>query len=172
MPAHRGRRVARAGRADRQGRHPHRGPLRRAGAAAVDRVRAGARARGRVPRRADRGARPAGPAQPLGPARRAQRVGRTVVLTTHYMDEAETLCDRVAIMDHGRILQLDTPQALVRGLARPMRISVARRRRRPGRRTPRRAPSSRPATAWAITSSQPGGRARRARRARALHGSR
>ena len=35
--------------------------------------------------------------------------GRTVVLTTHYMDEAEALCDRVAIMDHGRILQLDTP---------------------------------------------------------------
>ncbi len=38
--------------------------------------------------------------------------GRTVVLTTHYMDEAEVLCDRVAIMDHGRILQLDTPANL------------------------------------------------------------
>ena len=38
--------------------------------------------------------------------------GRTVVLTTHYMDEADTLCDRVAIMDHGRILQLDTPANL------------------------------------------------------------
>jgi ABC-2 type transport system ATP-binding protein len=38
--------------------------------------------------------------------------GRTVVLTTHYMDEAEHLCDRVAIMDRGRILQLDTPEAL------------------------------------------------------------
>ncbi|HEX2896025.1 MAG TPA: ABC transporter ATP-binding protein [Marmoricola sp.] len=53
--------------------------------------------------------------------------GRTVVLTTHYMDEAEALCDRVAIMDHGRILELDTPRALVRGLDAPVRISVAAR---------------------------------------------
>jgi ABC-2 type transport system ATP-binding protein len=51
--------------------------------------------------------------------------GRTVVLTTHYMDEAEALCDRVAIMDQGRILELDTPRALVRGLDAPVRISVA-----------------------------------------------
>ncbi len=35
--------------------------------------------------------------------------GITVVLTTHYMEEADTLCDRVAIVDHGRILALDTP---------------------------------------------------------------
>jgi ABC-2 type transport system ATP-binding protein len=53
--------------------------------------------------------------------------GRTVVLTTHYMDEAEALCDRVAIMDRGRILELDTPRALVRGLDAPVRISVAAR---------------------------------------------
>jgi ABC-2 type transport system ATP-binding protein len=51
--------------------------------------------------------------------------GRTVVLTTHYMDEAEVLCDRVAIMDAGRILQLDTPAALVRRLDAPIRISLA-----------------------------------------------
>jgi ABC-2 type transport system ATP-binding protein len=51
--------------------------------------------------------------------------GRTVILTTHYMDEAEALCDRVAIMDAGRILELDTPAALVRGLDAPVRISVA-----------------------------------------------
>ena len=50
--------------------------------------------------------------------------GRTVVLTTHYMDEAEVLCDRVAIMDHGRILRLDTPAALIRGLDAPTRITV------------------------------------------------
>jgi ABC-2 type transport system ATP-binding protein len=50
--------------------------------------------------------------------------GRTVVLTTHHMDEAETLCDRVAIMDHGEILQLGAPAALVRGLDTPVRISV------------------------------------------------
>jgi ABC-2 type transport system ATP-binding protein len=51
--------------------------------------------------------------------------GRTVVLTTHYMDEAEVLCDRVAIMDHGRILQFDSPAALIRGLDAPARITVA-----------------------------------------------
>ncbi len=50
--------------------------------------------------------------------------GRTVVLTTHYMDEAEILCDRVAIMDAGRILEIDTPAALVRGLDAPARITV------------------------------------------------
>jgi ABC-2 type transport system ATP-binding protein len=51
--------------------------------------------------------------------------GRTVVLTTHYMDEAEALCERVAIMDHGRLLRLDSPAALVRGLDAPTRITVA-----------------------------------------------
>ena len=35
---------------------------------------------------------------------RSRRAGGTVVLTTHYMDEAERLCDRVAIVDHGRII--------------------------------------------------------------------
>jgi len=38
--------------------------------------------------------------------------GQTILLTTHYMEEADRLCERVAIMDHGRILALDTPQAL------------------------------------------------------------
>ena len=42
------------------------------------------------------------------------REGQTVVLTTHYMEEADQLCDRVAIMDHGRVLALDTPDALKR----------------------------------------------------------
>lgn len=51
--------------------------------------------------------------------------GRTVVLTTHYMDEAEALCDRVAIMDDGRVLKADTPVALVRDLDAPTRISLA-----------------------------------------------
>ena len=41
-----------------------------------------------------------------------QREGKTIVYTTHYMEEAERLCDRVAIMDHGKLLALDT----VRGL--------------------------------------------------------
>ncbi len=52
--------------------------------------------------------------------------GRTVVLTTHHMEEAETLCDRVAVMDHGKIVELDSPSALVRGLDAPVRVSVAR----------------------------------------------
>ncbi len=40
--------------------------------------------------------------------------GQTILLTTHYMEEADALCDRVAIMDHGRILALDTPEELKR----------------------------------------------------------
>lgn len=39
--------------------------------------------------------------------------GTTVVITTHYMDEAEELCDRIAIMDSGKIISLDTPDALI-----------------------------------------------------------
>ncbi len=42
--------------------------------------------------------------------------GKTVLLTTHFMEEAERLCDRVAILDHGRIVALDTPEALIRSL--------------------------------------------------------
>jgi len=50
--------------------------------------------------------------------------GRTVVLTTHYMEEAEQLCDRVAIIDHGKILEIDTPDALIRGLDVPTRVRL------------------------------------------------
>jgi ABC-2 type transport system ATP-binding protein len=39
--------------------------------------------------------------------------GTTVIITTHYMDEAEYLCDRVAIMDEGRIIALDKPDKLI-----------------------------------------------------------
>ena len=42
--------------------------------------------------------------------------GKTIFLTTHYMEEAERLCDRVAIMDHGKIIALDTPQNLIRSI--------------------------------------------------------
>jgi ABC-2 type transport system ATP-binding protein len=44
--------------------------------------------------------------------------GRTVLLTTHYMEEADQLCDRIAIVDHGRIVALDTPSRLKRSIAR------------------------------------------------------
>jgi len=40
--------------------------------------------------------------------------GTTILLTTHYMDEAEKLCDRVAIIDHGKVIALDTPRRLIR----------------------------------------------------------
>ncbi|UAL29670.1 ABC transporter ATP-binding protein [Nocardioides rotundus] len=50
--------------------------------------------------------------------------GHTVVLTTHYMDEAELLCDQIAIIDHGTILTVDTPRALIAGLGKAQRILV------------------------------------------------
>jgi ABC-2 type transport system ATP-binding protein len=42
--------------------------------------------------------------------------GKTVVLTTHYMDEAERLCDRVAIVDHGKLIAIGTPSELIDGI--------------------------------------------------------
>jgi ABC-2 type transport system ATP-binding protein len=48
--------------------------------------------------------------------------GKTVLLTTHFMEEAERLCDRVAILDHGRIVALDTPTALICNLGSEERV--------------------------------------------------
>jgi ABC-2 type transport system ATP-binding protein len=56
--------------------------------------------------------------------RKISAEGRTVVLTTHHMDEAEALCHRVAIMDHGKILRTGPPAALIRQLDQPLRVSV------------------------------------------------
>ncbi len=50
--------------------------------------------------------------------------GQTILLTTHYMEEADKLCDRVAIMDHGRILALDTPGALKRGIGADTIVTI------------------------------------------------
>ena len=50
--------------------------------------------------------------------------GRTVVLTTHYMDEAEALCDRLAILDHGTILQSGTPKELIASLGIPSVVEL------------------------------------------------
>jgi ABC-2 type transport system ATP-binding protein len=51
-----------------------------------------------------------------GVIKRIRSEGKSVVLTTHYMDEAEELCDRVAIMDHGKIIALAPPQELIHQL--------------------------------------------------------
>lgn len=58
--------------------------------------------------------------------REVQARGKTIVYTTHYLDEAEVLCDRVAIMDHGRILALDAPARLVRDLDAATRVILER----------------------------------------------
>ena len=50
--------------------------------------------------------------------------GQTIMLTTHYMEEADQLCNRVAIMDHGRILALDTPKALKQGIGADTIVSI------------------------------------------------
>jgi len=57
-----------------------------------------------------------------GVLQRYRAAGGTIVLTTHYMDEAEVLCDRVAIVDHGKMIALDTPKALVTALGAPQVI--------------------------------------------------
>jgi ABC-2 type transport system ATP-binding protein len=49
--------------------------------------------------------------------------GATVVLVTHYMDEAEQLCDRIAVIDGGRVVATDTPQGLIARFGGPTRIS-------------------------------------------------
>jgi len=56
--------------------------------------------------------------------------GTTVIITTHYMDEAEQLCDRIAIMDQGRIIKMDTPEKLIdelvaTGFERPKQMKMA-----------------------------------------------
>jgi ABC-2 type transport system ATP-binding protein len=50
--------------------------------------------------------------------------GQTILLTTHYMEEADQLCDRVAVMDHGRILALDTPAALKQSIGADTVVTV------------------------------------------------
>lgn len=62
--------------------------------------------------------------------RAIQATGTTVIITTHYMDEAEVLCDRVAIMDSGKIIALDSPDRLIdklvaSGFERPKEVKKA-----------------------------------------------
>ena len=83
--------------------------------------------------------------------------GRTVLLTTHYMEEAARLCDRVAIVDHGKVIALDTPRALVASLGAEHVVEFAvdgRRARCPRPRWPR-CPASRASAfedgSWRLT---------------------
>ncbi len=62
--------------------------------------------------------------------------GTTVVLTTHYMEEAEVLCDRIAIMDAGRIIACDTPEGLIRSLPLDATVSATIARNGTGIATP------------------------------------
>ncbi|QMU71034.1 ATP-binding cassette domain-containing protein [Streptacidiphilus sp. P02-A3a] len=57
--------------------------------------------------------------------------GQTILLTTHNMDEADQLCDRVAIIDHGRILALDTPEELKRSIDADTVVTVSAEGDRP-----------------------------------------
>ncbi|WP_054025252.1 ABC transporter ATP-binding protein [Bacillus sp. FJAT-28004] len=54
---------------------------------------------------------------------RLKKQGRTIVVTTHYMEEAEYLCDRIAVISRGRLVALDTPQKLIAMLGGTKRIS-------------------------------------------------
>jgi ABC-2 type transport system ATP-binding protein len=57
--------------------------------------------------------------------RELQAAGVTIVLTTHDMDEASELCNRIGIVDHGKLLTLDTPQALIRSLPGSSHVDVS-----------------------------------------------
>jgi ABC-2 type transport system ATP-binding protein len=52
--------------------------------------------------------------------------GATVVLVTHYMDEAEQLCDRIAVVDGGRVVATDTPQGLISRFGGPIKLTFTR----------------------------------------------
>ena len=59
-----------------------------------------------------------------------KRKGTTVIITTHYMDEAEQLCDRIAIMDEGKIISLNSPDKMIdelvaTGFERPKQVKLA-----------------------------------------------
>ena len=53
-----------------------------------------------------------------------KKQGRTIIYTTHYMEEAERLCDRVAILDHGKILDIDSVENLIKRHGGPSHIEA------------------------------------------------
>ena len=85
-------------------------------------------------RRADGGPRSAGAARALGHPARLHAQGRTIVMTTHYMEEADQLCDRVAIVDSGRLLAVRHARG-AQGAGARRHADRAHARRRRGRRS-------------------------------------
>ena len=72
----------------------------------------------------------------------------TVLLTTHYMDEADKLCDRIAIVDHGELKALDSPLRLKASIPgnNTLEVSFSARPRRAGRRRSASCPASTPSS--------------------------
>ena len=64
------------------------------------------------------------PVHEIAAVRKMKADGRTTVLTTHYMDEAEALCDRLAILDHGQVLRVGTPAELIASLGIPSVVEL------------------------------------------------
>ena len=131
-------------------------------------------ARGRPDGRADGRDRPPGAPQHPRVGRRVAAAGRRSLYTTHYLEEAETLCDRIAIMDHGKILAEGTLDELKRRVGGREVVTVrgafdGRGRAEPWRRAIRRADRAR-AESRPLRARGRGGRRRRRSRWRAILG--
>ena len=111
------RRGHRAGRPDRAARRARRHALRRPAPPARPRARHRRRPRADLPRRADDRLRPRGAPPVVGADRRPRDLGKTILLTTHYMEEAQHLADRVVVIANGRVIAEGTPDTLGRGQA-------------------------------------------------------
>ena len=99
-------------RADREGRRPRRLAVGWPAAPARRRPRHRRQPRAALPRRAHHRLRPPGPPLVLGPARVAAPEGTTIMLTTHYLDEAEHLADRVGVIARGRLVDVAAAERL------------------------------------------------------------
>ncbi len=116
--------ASRSCRARQPGRRQHPDALRRHEAPAYPRASAGQRSGAPHSRRTDDGSRPAGQAPDLGRPAAASHSGQDHSLTTHFMDEAERLCSRLAVIDHGRMIASDTPRALIAAHVEPEVVEV------------------------------------------------
>ena len=112
MPAASARGAARAGRVDRGGQPADKDLLGRDEAAARPGERARAPAACALPGRAHYRARPSLQADGLGRGPEDQRRRTTIFLTTQYLEEADELCERLAIIDHGELVAQGTPESL------------------------------------------------------------